>query len=116
MEEALLGSSAGVGTENHFPGPGLRSGERMHVDVNGIVNAVELDRFPRRRINHARMAEDRGRMPADRIDPVEAPDFTIGGRQAQSAGQHSRKRSSHFVIIDRKSTRLNSSHLVISYA
>src|SRR5467141_4025558 len=45
----------------------------MLVDVNRIIDAVELDRFPKRRFNHFRVAVHLDRQTADLVEAIEGP-------------------------------------------
>ena len=78
VEPALLGPAA-VGTEDRFPRERLGPGQRMDVDHQRIIHAVELDRLADRRLDDARVAEDGRRMTADAIEAIEGPDLLVGG-------------------------------------
>src|SRR5256885_11165954 len=65
----------------------------------------------RSRLAH-HLAHDPAAPPAERLQRAELPDPARHRRHGQHAG-HAERRHQH---RDRKSTRLNSSHLVISYA
>src|SRR5437773_7498938 len=45
----------------------------MLIDVNRIIDAVELDRFPERRRNHLRAAAHPDRQTADLVEAIESP-------------------------------------------
>src|SRR6185295_15029217 len=45
----------------------------MMVDVNRIIDTVELDRLPKRRLHHLRVAAYLDRQTADRVEPIEGP-------------------------------------------
>jgi hypothetical protein len=74
VEPALLAVAA-VWTEDGLPRERRRTGEGMHVDNQGVVDPVELDRGSHRRLDDSWATQDRRGMPTDAIDPVEGPDF-----------------------------------------
>jgi hypothetical protein len=76
MKPALLRSAA-VRAKDSFPREGLGAGERMHIDEQRVVHSVEFDRFACGCVDHARVAEDRGRVAADAIESVERPDLRV---------------------------------------
>src|SRR6266850_4217152 len=45
----------------------------MLVDVNRIIDAVELDCFPERRLNHFRVSLHLDRQTADLVESIEGP-------------------------------------------
>src|SRR6185312_1553289 len=71
MEEALFGCAAGCGPEDHFPRPGFRRREWMDVEEDGIVNAVEFERFAAWSRDDYGMAEDRCRMAANAFEIID---------------------------------------------
>src|SRR5229473_549004 len=64
----------------------------MLIDVDRIV-AVELDRFPKRRLNHLRVTVHLDRQTADRVEPIEGPRglaSRVLRRRPRSRGDHVR--------------------------
>jgi len=55
------------------------SRQRVDVDNERIIHAVEFDGLADRRIDDARVAQDRGRVIADSIEPVEDPEIDGAG-------------------------------------
>jgi len=74
MKPALLDATA-IRTEDRFPRERLRSGERVHVHEQGVIDAVELHGFADRCFDHARIAVDRRSVLTDAVEPVEPPDL-----------------------------------------
>ena len=77
VEPALLAVAA-VRTEDGFPRERRRTSEGMHVDNQGVVDPVELDRGSDRRLDDARTPQDGRGVPTDAIDPIEGPDLGSG--------------------------------------
>src|SRR5258706_10038973 len=84
MEPALFRLAA-VGAEDRFPGEGLGAGQRMHVDQERSVYAVELDRLAGRRVDHPRIAQNRRRVAADAIEAIEGPGLLIDRARERQA-------------------------------
>src|SRR5687767_14095396 len=81
MKESLLCRPAAIGPKDYLPGEPLGAGERMDVDEDRIVYAVELPCFSLRCIDHARLAENLRGMTADPVKTIEGPAFrSIRGR------------------------------------
>ena len=59
MKPALLGRAAGLRAEDGFEGKSGGSGQRMFRDKQRVVDAVELDRLPQRRLDDVRVADNR---------------------------------------------------------
>jgi hypothetical protein len=72
MKPALLDATA-IGTEDRFPRERLRSGERMHLHEQGVIDAVELHGFTDRCLDHARIALDGRCVLTHAVEPVEDP-------------------------------------------
>src|SRR6266511_154731 len=72
MKPALL-LGAAVGTEDGLPCESLGARQRMHIDEQRVILAIEFHCLANRRINHAGIAFDRRTMTADLIDPIEGP-------------------------------------------
>ena len=90
MKPALLGFSAALRTENGLKGKRFRAGEGMLGDEDSIVNSVELDGLPQRRLYNARMAKHRRCQAADFVDMIEYPNFRMAGTGwARRRGQQS---------------------------
>src|SRR5882672_4681776 len=72
VKPPLLGRAA-VWTKNCLKRELFSGGQRMLIDVNRIIDAVELDRFPKRRLDHLRVAVHLDRQTADLVEPIEGP-------------------------------------------
>jgi hypothetical protein len=83
MEPALC-LPASIGPENRLPRKRLGSCERMHVDEQRIVDAVEFDRPADRRVDDARVAENSCTMTADSIQSIERPQFDAAAARCGS--------------------------------
>jgi hypothetical protein len=75
MKPALLGVAA-VGAENRLPGERRCSGKRMYVHEQRISDAVELNGFADRCVDHPRVALNGGSMLTEAVEPVEHPHFS----------------------------------------
>ena len=47
----------------------------MHIEEESIVDTIEFDGFPERRLNDAGVAENGGWVTSNSIDTVKMPDF-----------------------------------------
>ena len=80
MKPPLLGRAA-VGAEDRFPRERRGAGQRMHVDEQRIVDAVELDRLANGCVDDAWVAEDGRRMISEAIEPIEDPGLGFDRRR-----------------------------------
>ena len=78
--EPALRRPAAIGPKDRFPRERLGAGQRMHVDEQRIVHAVELDGLANGRVDDAWIAQHGGGVAADPIETIEIPDFHIIGR------------------------------------
>jgi hypothetical protein len=72
VKPALLGRAA-VRTKHCLEGELLSAGQWMLIDVNRIIDAVELNRFAKRRLDHLRVAVHLDGQSADRVEAIEGP-------------------------------------------
>ncbi len=85
VEPALL-ERAAIGTENRFERKRRCAGQRVLLNPDGIVHAVELDGLAERRVDDFRGALDGGLEAADIFQAVERPDDLLraeSGRRVQ---------------------------------
>src|SRR5262249_25435703 len=67
VKPALLDIAA-IRPKDRLPGKCGRARERVDVDEQAVVDAVELDRLAARRVDHARMPDDGGSVAADLVE------------------------------------------------
>src|SRR5271157_71004 len=77
MKETLLGRSPKVGAENYLPRESLGAGQRVHVHIDGVIHAIELNCLARGRLDDPRVAQQRGGMSADLVETIEMPGNAI---------------------------------------
>ena len=98
VEPALL-ECAAVGTIDGLEGERRRTGQRMLLDPDRIVDAVELDRFAERRVDDPGVAFDGRFEAADVLEAIEGPDDFSGplsGRHRGPADDEQRERAGSF--------------------
>src|SRR4029453_3102535 len=76
MEPPLLRLTA-VGAEDGFPRKSFRSGQRVIVNEQSIIHAIELNSFSQRRIDHFGLAQNGSLMAADILKPVKLPYYRL---------------------------------------
>ena len=67
--------------------PAFAQLEGMVVDEERVVDAVELDGLPERRVHDAGLAQDRGCVSADAIQAIEGPRHAPGRRALRRVGR-----------------------------
>ena len=73
MKPSLFGSASTIRPKQDFERERLGSCKRMVVDQDRIVDAVELDRLPKRRPDDLWMAKHDRRKPTDMVQTIERP-------------------------------------------
>src|ERR1019366_7345440 len=73
MKPSLFGSASTIRPKKDFERECLGSCKRMVVDKDRIVDAVELDYLPKRRLDDAWMAKHYRRKPTDMVQTIERP-------------------------------------------
>lgn len=69
-----------VRTEDRLPRERRRSRERVDVDEDRSVCAIEFDRLADRRVDNSRMSQNGRLVAADSIESIEGPQFRFWGR------------------------------------
>src|SRR5215510_15827952 len=77
MKPPLLPLPA-VRTEDSFPGEGLGARQRVIVNEQRIIHAVELDCLADGRIDDFGLAKNCSFMAANILKPVEGPHYALG--------------------------------------
>jgi hypothetical protein len=96
VKPPLFRSTSQFGAKDGFERKELGSGKRMFTNKKRIVDSVELNRLPQRRMNHVRVTKDRRWDAANPVDTIKSPDLTpvAGGslrtdtRRRQQASQY----------------------------
>ena len=70
MDKALFLLAASIGTENHFQRETLHSRQRVHVDDDSILLAIELQSLSLRKLYQPGRAEYLSRVASQIIDSV----------------------------------------------
>ncbi len=91
MKPSLFGSASTIRPEENFEGERLGSCKRMVVDEDRIVDAVELDRLPKRRLDDAWMTNHYRRKPTNMVQTIERPH----GRALLSSRSRSQPQAIH---------------------
>src|SRR5262249_3548062 len=75
MKEALLRRSTAIGPEKDLPREGLCSSQRMDIDKQRVIDAVEFHRLSYSRVDDTRMPDNGRGMIADLVKAIEGPDL-----------------------------------------
>src|ERR1019366_6223447 len=73
MKPSLFGSASTIRPKKDFERECLGACKRMVVDKDSIIDAVELDRLPKRRLDDTWMAKHYRRKPTDMVQTIEHP-------------------------------------------